>query len=83
VHESKPRVTVMLLVPSDSVRILAVKWLGYQETAYATFAITEYVWLYIGADEETQRTYNNSLAKFTGYVTNYHFRSVSQTLRPL
>lgn len=74
--------TIMLWVPSDKVRLIAVKVLGYQETAYSTYAVAKYRAHYAGEWKSTYHPYNNSLAEtHRGLLRNYDYPAVAKTLR--
>jgi len=71
-----------LLVPSDNVRDLAVKWLGYQETALSTYVLAKYRSHYDAEGPSTKRRYNHSLAETQrGILRNHNYRSVGNILR--
>ncbi|MCX7010398.1 MAG: hypothetical protein NTY53_24685 [Kiritimatiellaeota bacterium] len=72
---------VMLLVPSNEVREMAAKGLGYQETAYATYILAHYLSAYA---DEWGHEYNNSLASAgRGILRNYDYRTVGHILKPM
>jgi len=74
--------TAGMFVPSDDVRTLAVKWLGYQETAYSTYAMAKYYSVY-GDDLSSNHPHGHSVFEtYRGTLRNYHFCTVGKILSP-
>ena len=73
---------VGLFVPSDEVREVAAKWLGYQETVISTYALAKYRSVYEDEWRSTNHPHNNSLAEaYRGVLRNYNFCLVGKILR--
>jgi hypothetical protein len=69
-----------MFVPSDDYRALAVKWLGYQETAFSTYALGKYHSLY-GHDISSNDPHANSVFEtYRGTLRNYDYRTVGRIL---
>jgi len=74
--------TVGMFVPSDNFRTLAVKWLGYQETALSTYALAKYNSVYWD-DLATNQPHGHSVFEtYRGTLRNYQFCTVGRILRP-
>jgi len=74
--------TAGMFLPSDDMRVLAVKWLGYQETAYSTYALAKYCSAFVDDMGLNQPHSHSVFETYRGTLRNYHFWLVGKILRP-
>jgi hypothetical protein len=74
--------TAGMFLPSEEMRVLAVKWLGYQETAYSTYALAKYHSTFVDDMGLNQPHSHSVFETYRGTLRNYHFWLVGKILRP-
>lgn len=74
--------TAGLVAPSDKVRTLAAKWLGYQETYISTYVLAKYPSIYEDWWTSTSGSHGKSLFEsYRGTLRNYDLCSVGRILK--
>ena len=71
-----------MFLPADTFRAFAVKWLGYQETAFSTYALGQYYSTYGNEAGSTVHPYANSVFEtYRGTMRDYDYCTVGKVLR--